>query len=313
MIYFINKVIKNLALFFFSFIVIIVFVAFSSIYFNHLERTFFGSPIEWGSNYYRTRDLKDWIYESSEDKMLILGSSTSFRGLNPYQIQDSLNVNCFIGASSAQTIYNSYYILKYVISNTKIDYLILDIYPGFWNSDGIEATTDWVLNNYYPNNKFILEMILSNFSIRNSMQLIYFTLKRSILKIPENLIESEKNGTYHGKGFTSLPLNVNAGIKSIDSIVFKPISDYQWDYLIKIRELCIKENIILYFYFPPLPNNPFVPKDKIEELEIINAMVLPFQINEFYDNRHLKSSSVIRNTSYLINAIKKESNQFFKQ
>lgn len=78
--------------------------------------------------------------------LLFVGSSHVYRGYDP-RIFTSQGIEAFNIGSSAQTPFNSYFLLKEYLPKIKAKYVVLDLYWGALGNNGIESSIDILSNS----------------------------------------------------------------------------------------------------------------------------------------------------------------------
>jgi hypothetical protein len=106
--------------------------------------------------------------------VLILGSSHAYRGYD-VRLLKSLGTNIFNFGSSSQTPVQTEFLFNKYRERLNPKFVIIDIYPVLFNSDGIESTTNIVSNAKFD--KDILKLILKMNNIK-----VYNTAIVSIFK-----------------------------------------------------------------------------------------------------------------------------------
>jgi hypothetical protein len=184
-------------------------IALSTHFTLKLEQKSFGHMTHWGSSFARIDEFEKWARQkpasstsanaSSPARGLIIGSSTAYRNINPYILQDRSHIDWFNYGSSGQPPKISYFLLQDAFKKTKLDYVLLDIYPDVIALEGLESAHDLIYNSRlhpwlktqlvckYPNGKLLLRYL-------------YFYTKR-LIPSKTHIIYDPTNGTYTGKGF----------------------------------------------------------------------------------------------------------------
>lgn len=253
-----------------------------------LDKLLIGNePSEWGSNVQRVPDFEDWLkQDDGRPKLLILGSSTVYRGVNPNILDEKLGINSFNVGSSSQRIQLSTYLLKKALKETKVDYVLFDIYPHFWKRRTEESVLDWIINNPHCYNYG--DLVMQFPSRKTALNYSYYTIKRGlfdVLHIEENLGRGiVDNGKYIGKGFVCSPDNSWRNIKKGEK-KFKQYPHFDAQ-LKEMDELCKAHGTQLILLMPPIigysAGNHFdfgIP--------MIDANQIDLDTNLFYDDHHL--------------------------
>ena len=197
---FLKKLLKTLLAFVLLIWVGLVLIALSTHFTLQLEQKSFGHMTHWGSSFARIDEFQSWAHQKpTKARGLIIGSSTAYRNINPHLLSKATNIDWFNYGSSGQPPKISYFLLQDAFKKTKLDYVLLDIYPAVIALEGLESAHDLIYNSRlhpwlktqlvvrYPNTKLLLRFL-------------YFYTKRAIPS-KTHIIYDATNGTYTGKGF----------------------------------------------------------------------------------------------------------------
>lgn len=268
--------------------VFFILISLSTVYLPGLksDKLLIGTqPTYWGSNMQRVPDMEKWIQTNDgKPKLLILGSSTAYRGINPAVLNEKLGVSCFNAASSSQRIKLSIYLLKRLVKQTKIDYVLLDIYPHFWGNYSNEPALDWIVNN--PD-LYRYSDILGEYPARKVIvNYAYYSIKRGVLPLfgLTEKISGDKahNGAYMGNGFVCSPDDKPQYIDKSPK-KFNNEEKFKND-LAELKQLCAQHHIKLVLLIPPIIGYADNPRF---ELPLINANQPGLDTAYFYDDHHL--------------------------
>jgi hypothetical protein len=197
---FVRKILQTLVAFVLFILVGLVLIALSTNFTLKLEQNSFGHMTHWGSSFARIDEFESWAEQTpNKARGLIIGSSTAYRNINPHILQDHSHIDWFNYGSSGQPPKISYFLLQDAFKKTKLDYVLLDIYPDVIALEGLESAHDLIYNSRlhpwlktqlvvrYPNTKLLLRYL-------------YFYTKR-IIPSKAHIIYDPTNGSYTGKGF----------------------------------------------------------------------------------------------------------------
>jgi hypothetical protein len=206
---FIQRLFKVGLLFALGLLICLSVIALSTHFTLQLEKKSFGHMTHWGSSFARIAEFEKWAKQkpanntpanaSSPARGLIIGSSTAYRNLNPHIFSTQTGIDWFNYGSSGQSPKVNLFMLKHAFSQTKIDYVLLDIYSGVAQLEGLESAHDLIYNSNldgwlktqlvckYPNGKLLLRYL-------------YFYTKQ-IIPSKKHIIHDPQNGTYLQKGF----------------------------------------------------------------------------------------------------------------
>ncbi len=197
---FVRKILLSLVAFVLFILFGLILIALSTNFTLKLEQKSFGHMTHWGSSFARIDEFESWAGQKpTKARGLIIGSSTAYRNINPHILQDRSHIDWFNYGSSGQPPKISYFLLQDAFKKTKIDYVLLDIYPKVIALEGLESAHDLIYNSRlhpwlktqlvvrYPNTKLLLRYL-------------YFYTKR-VIPSKAHIIYDPTNGSYTGKGF----------------------------------------------------------------------------------------------------------------
>lgn len=147
-----------------------------------------------GSGYSYTR-----FHEADTTKnidLLILGSSHAYRGYDT-RLFNSAGFKTFNLGSSAQTPIQTEYILNRYLDQLHPKYVIVDVYPNLFNSDGVESTADLISNMKIDNELIKLSLKETNIKIYNTL---FYAYIRNLLDLNKGFKENRSTGDEYIKG-----------------------------------------------------------------------------------------------------------------
>lgn len=248
------KNILSFALFFGGFYIgINLIIAVSTAFTPKVEKLLLRHTAVSKYEYQRIKDLEIWLQQSDTKKTaLILGSSTAYMNINPQILSASTGIDFFNCGTSSQTIAHSAAILKHILPEHRPDYLLLDVYPGMWNTTTTEASTDWVINYPLPHQTFILRMVASESSL-TLWNLYFYTLIKRCLPFAEyTQTDTIEHSKYVGKGHVCISETL-AGYKAIHK-EYTSIKKANAEALNEIENVCRVNNITLIVLLPKAIN-----------------------------------------------------------
>lgn len=301
-----KRLLKRILLFagfFVVFYLVIMFVVASTTPFNaDIEKFVFTNPTEVGSNYERTIELDGWISSkhNAGTAGLILGSSTLYRNVDPQILSEKTGIDFFCAASSNQCLANSLYILEYCLSTgKKIDHLFLGVDHVLWNLDGLECSTDWIVNNYRPQRKYIFQMAAYANHYLSWIYYTYFIIKRSLPYTKDYLEPDPYYDEYRGKGFVCS--NDQRETRNMQAdIPMQTMSRNNHEALEKIIAICKEKNILVTLYVPKILNSN-LDRNFLNTIdaEKVDATMAPVYDSFFYDNYHLRCAGTVPYTLWI--------------
>ncbi|MCX5679786.1 MAG: hypothetical protein NTZ95_03925 [Candidatus Omnitrophica bacterium] len=184
--------------------------------------------------------------------ILFIGSSHAYKGFDPRLFQ-AKGYSSFNMGSSAQTLLNTYFLLKCYLPRIRPKVIVLELYPAMFSNDGYESTLDLLVN--VPISWELLEMSLATgnpHAVIAYFQKIIRDYKYPLAKFNQMKIKGEK---YIPGGYveTNMVRNEKLDKKSCESKVL----DSQLRYFSKIIELVKKFNITIVGVIHPLSKDYF--------------------------------------------------------
>ncbi|MCB0704393.1 MAG: hypothetical protein KDC34_03750 [Saprospiraceae bacterium] len=251
-----------------------------------LEKKVFSTPSFHGATSLRMPDLKAWaLLDDGREKMLFLGPSTLYRGVDPGILSDA-GIVAFNGGSSGQRMVNAYFLLRYVEDLGHTDILVLDVFPMLWGKGtGVESARDLLVNNpEYPASAFA-RMAFASLDVRNVFLAAFYAIKRGIYNRDAIRVNPPAEDEYRGNGFVYTHDPKKKSPTPFPNTT--RMTAREWRFFNRIKMLCEKQGIKLVVLIPPevYPTkyeNPFKPGTRI-----LNAQEAPIDSALFYDNHHL--------------------------
>ena len=254
--------------------------------------------------------------------IVFLGSSHSYCTFDPEIFDKKLNINSFQMGMPLQHPDSTYYTLKEVLNYQKPKLVVMEVYWDLLQNNfelNQVKTLFQVLNNEklkkeYINKDFpLLEKIKYNVNILK-YQPDYFAYKgneynkkiknkfhlKEKVKEKQEGIEKYKSKGYVYSDFKMLPdeYNKTNQFKNLDGKTFN-FSEKQKEFLLKIIELCKKNNIELIFVTAPIAN---ISMDYIKNYELIYNKILDFsnENNIFYIDYNMinKNEKILINNNF---------------
>lgn len=222
-----------------------------------------------------TRIMLKEMYEQKDIEVLFLGSSHSYRSINPSIFDEKWGVNTFNAGTSSQQADGSYYLLREVGRTHELKRVYMEVYYDILGQNGSyqSATATYIISDYMQMSsnrlKYIWESGGMNYLIhglllpcRNWESLFDMTYIRDMLhkKMNPNYLSYEyvygEYEHYQGKGFVYSKDVDNSDFFTATSH-FAPIprdalSLKSKEYLDRIISYCQKEGIEIIFYSAPI-------------------------------------------------------------
>jgi len=197
---FIRKILRTLLAFCLFISAGLLVIALSTNFTLKLELKSFGHMTHWGSSFARIDEFESWAHQKpTQARGLIIGSSTAYRNINPYILSSATHMDWFNFGSSGQPPKISYFLLQDAFKKTKLDYVLLDIYPDIIDLEGLESAHDLVYNSrLHPWLK--TQLVLRYPNAKLLLRFLYFYTKRCIPS-KAHVVSNPAYGKYAGKGF----------------------------------------------------------------------------------------------------------------
>tara|TARA_R100000935_G_C2828049_1_gene163416 strand:+ start:887 stop:1756 length:870 start_codon:yes stop_codon:yes gene_type:complete len=248
------------------------------------------------------------IKEFKNVDILFLGSSRSYRHYDP-RIFAKRGYSSFNLGSNSQTFLQTEVLVKRHLRNLNLRLVVIDIYPGMFNSDGVESSLDIISNDQLDNQTFKMVLLQKNIKVFNTF--IYSWYRNQFHKASIE-IEKRKKGydTYISGGYVEKILTYSHSISS-DTINFN-IKNYQLDSFLNIIEY-FKQNKTKFIIVQSPRHKRMAYKDeskldsifKLENVEYHNYSYFPGLDDtlHFYDSKHLNQNGVKIFDEFLIDNV----------
>ncbi|MBK8614343.1 MAG: hypothetical protein IPN85_12875 [Flavobacteriales bacterium] len=240
--------------------------------------------------------------------VIVLGSSHAYRGYDP-RVFAAHGLRMFNLGSSAQTPLNTYWLLKEYVTAANCGQLVIDLYEGAMINEGLESTSELVMN--MTSERAAIGMVMDLHDLRG---LNLLALRWSRTGVGPDFMDS----TYRTGGFAERTDSLKTPIspKRHSAIRCRP---EQLSSLGKCLELCQNRGIpvvLVTHYYPGTSDRvaheafratidsvraPF----KVPYLDLAYAHQLDDQ-DHFYDHNHLNLAGVRLFNEALIPLLRKE-------
>lgn len=272
------------------------------------------------NNYYcwKGGDTYEKFFEFSEKRkydVLFAGSSRSYRGYSPF-VFESYGYNCFNLGTSAQSIKNTYFIIKHFVNQNTCKLLVIDVFAGAFTGNQLESSSDLVENISKPLAAY--DIAANNKDIR----MINIFLLRMLT---ESMKAFFKEDDYVGKGFSVTKDSLDPVLQEkIEMNICYPQKEYMADkeqlsYLGKIIDFCAIKKINTVFVYSPVSYfyDYSIHETFLKEITpVFKKHRIPFydfskcdSINmlfHFYDESHLNQAGVEVFNKLLVKQLEKD-------
>lgn len=291
-------------------------------------------------NGHYTYKMINEMYNSTENiDILFLGSSHVYRSYDTEIADEFLEKKTFNAGSSSQLLDQSYYLLKEVAKTNKLDTVYLDTYFSVANA---ESSKRWwavyIISDYTKNSFDKIEYLYESGGLETLFE-GFISVRRNInnINICDN-INSRKvllndystvsydNEEYRGNGFVySFEVLDKESInfsRKIDLTANTFVSDFSYEYLIRIIEFCKENDIKLVLVDQPMPKElldnvkgyndyvkfmwEFADQNKISYLNF-NCYKgnVPLTLDNYKDIDHLNGSGAEIYTKLFVDTVKR--------
>lgn len=266
-------------------------VSISTNFTPRLETLLFGQTNEWGNSYHRITDYKSWEKSDlNRPRGIILGSSTAYRNINPFILDDVTKMNWFNLGSSSQSPVVSLALLKQITESPShdISIVLFDVSVPVIDNNGYESVFDLITNSKLEVSKK-LELFFIEPSLKMLNHLIYRSVKGA-LPSRDYLIKNQSNGEYLSKGFTCSPsakteLHLSDFEYGVQSLRMTPEIN-------EIIELCKEKKIDLIINVSPVLNH--TTSNETSNIRVITNDEFNDSLDIYFDALHFncKGSAV---------------------
>lgn len=258
-------------------------------WFSPVERFFFRSPIQHGFTFQRVPHFHQWLdSQSVNPKLLITGSSTAYRGINPDYFT---SFNAFNISSSSQTPEVSKALIEHALkTDSNIQVVAVDLFPYNWDFPSNESVTDLIVNNPLSAQSPYRDLAFQ----QKNLQIIHLWLYRSYLHHvlgqrprfePKNRHELYRNTGFVATESTLPPIYLDRE----DSVVI--MDAHTVETLLSITNLAKERDCAVFFILPPQLNRPRlnIPYRRLKSRGVfwIDGNEAPIKEGFFIDYHHL--------------------------
>lgn len=298
------KNISSLALFFIGFYIVLLFVISVTTAFTFkVEHVIFRNNKTSGNDYRRIQDFHSWLATNHTGKALILGSSTANMNIDPVILQGATDADFFNCGTNAQTIKLSEIILRYAVERSKVDFVILDVYPELWNYKSTEPVIIWTTHNSVLGNEFMFNMVASSQSVNAWNYYFYFLVKRWLPFTRFEKEEIQETRVYKTKGHVCIDDTVKTDY-AYDT-TYNTMSADNARALRNIAEICRDRNIQLVISIPKVLNADIDESlVRVEGVPLISGAEFAIDSTYFKDSHHMFCKGAEKYSHWLSGRVK---------
>ena len=270
------------------------------------------------------------FYEEDEVDTLFLGSSHSVYSINAEKLTEDTGKSVFNLATSGQNCIGGYYVIRDAIAHQNIQHIYYEVSIYKLTEEESHETGTYIISDYLDSLSSRVELLNAAFG---SDKLInsYLRLRRNFN--PSNFSALSKVGQvikekcsadytdyvadedYLGRGQWTYDkslayegtISINTNSKTFDKFDVEDVQEEEWDYLVKIIDLCQENDIDLTFYITPYSEyylKSFEGYDAVTQLvydlaeernidlldfNCVKNEYLQFSLTDYADMDHLRS------------------------
>lgn len=269
---------------------------------DYFQQNIFYEKFAYGFSNTRFKEVKN----TSDVNILFLGSSRSYRHYDP-RIFQKYGYNSFNLGSSAQTFLQTEILVNRYLEDLNPDFVILDIYPEMFLSDGVESSLDLISNDFNNIETLKLSFQLRNIKVINTwIFAVYKEYIHNTLDDTENMVQNAN--TYVNGGFVERKIKTFQKDSDIVNQEWK-YNNVQWEAFKRILYKIKKTDAeLLIVHSPRNSNFKYSEQGRLiqylhsENLLFHNYKDLEFlsDSNHFYDPNHLNQNGVALYNAYFI-------------
>lgn len=226
------------------------------------------------------------FYEEEPVDILFIGTSHTLFSLDAQMLTEELDQSVFDLSVVGPDFVKMYYLLNEALRTKEIKRVFVEMSISRLGIEGKNETGTYLITDYIKGLRNRAELIFSKLDENNYVNGV-FRLRRNLVTIPtlttirETLSRKSQDaytkylgwGSYRGRGeWTRQVYRFDNTIDkdSVDEIDVGDIRDDEWEYLMRIMDLCEKKNVDLTLYAMPY-TDPYVVQ--YEAYETLNEMV----------------------------------------
>ena len=269
---------------------------------DYFQQNIFYEKFAYGFSNTRFKEVKI----TSDVDILFLGSSRSYRHYDP-RIFEKYGYDSFNLGSSAQTFLQTEILVNRYLGRLNPDYVVFDIYPGMFSSDGVEASFDLISNDYSSIETLNLGLQLRNIKVINTW--MYSAYKEYILNSLDDTENTVQNAnTYVNGGFVEREIQTYEKSSEIINQEWE-YNELQWLAFTRIlRQIKRTDAKLLIVHSPRNSHFRYSEEERLiqylksENILFYNYKDLEFlsDSKHFYDPSHLNQDGVDAFNSFLI-------------
>ena len=302
------KFIKNILLFFGLIILVypIAVVVYGELMPTYFHKNIFYEKFAYGFSNSRFKEVK----EVEDVDILFLGSSRAYRHYDP-RIFNKAGYSSFNLGSSAQTLLQTEILVNRYLEHLNPKYVIFDIYPGMFSSDGVESSFDLISNDYNDWDTLKMALKLKNVKVLNTW---IYAFSQELFHNSMRDKESSKKGinTYIEGGYVEREITTIDSALNLRIIEKWNYNKLQWKSFKSIIQK-LKENNVKVLVVHSPRHSRFKNGSNKQMITYLKSLDIPYynynNIKEikptkhFYDSSHLNQNGVEVFNAKIINEL----------
>jgi hypothetical protein len=268
---------------------------------DYFQKNIFYEKFAYGFSYTRYKEVK----KVKDIDILFLGSSRAYRHYDPRHFEKA-GYSSFNLGSSSQTFLQTEILVNRYLNSLNPRYVILDIYPGMFASDGIESSTDLISNDFNDWDTFKMALELKNMMIINTwIYSVYQEKVKNSLKDSEPAVKGENK--YIQGGYVEREISANN--KNVNTLESWNFNENQWQAFKGIvQSIKDSKKKLIIIHSPRNKGYKYQNQEKLlkylktQEIDYYNYHRLKF-INDslhFYDSSHMNQNGTNLYNDFLI-------------
>ena len=226
------------------------------------------------------------FYEQDPIDLLFIGTSHTLYTMDSNQLTEDLNQSVFDLSVTGPDFIKMYYLLNEALRSKDIQHVWLEMSVSRLGIEGKNETGTYLITDYIKGLKNKAELIFNKLDADNYVNAV-FRLRRNFTTIPtlstirETVNKKSQNAytqylgseMYRGRGeWERRVYHFDNAIDMdlVDEISIDDLRDDEWEYLLRIMDLCKKKGVDLTLYAMPYTD---VYLAQYEAYETLNSMV----------------------------------------
>lgn len=296
-----------ISLFLFSLFAGILYILFLFIHASFLPNALGGNVFKYDDSYDYSLSRLNEADTTTRVDVLIIGSSHAYRGYD-VRLFEQAGLKAFNLGTSAQTLFQTQYLVNKYIDKLKPKIIVFDIYPQMLNNDGLESTLE-LLSISKPDNALV-KMALKSYDVKAYNSLLYYMIKNDARFFKSKLHDkASKENVYVKGGYVENNTTGDIFKHNKTTLIF---AQKQRKCLEEIVNSFKKRNIKYYLFQSPVTESKYRSINNNEEIDAaLKSFGEYYNFNAgrtlndscFMDDNHLNSRGVRIYDKFVLNKI----------